>query len=93
MSIHGMCAWSQSSVSRRRTSLLEYPEATEEVGFKGTMTLLGCGLIWLVIFFVILSRWLPQAGLFIVVVLGVFLVLQLLRYLIPRKPDRGGPAG
>jgi hypothetical protein len=34
------------SVERRRSSVLEYQEASEEVGFKGTMTLVGCGLMW-----------------------------------------------
>ena len=34
------------SVERRRSSVLEYQEASEETGFKGTMTLVGCGLIW-----------------------------------------------
>src|SRR4051812_49958489 len=31
------------SVERRRVGQMEYQEATEEVGFKGTMTLAGCG--------------------------------------------------
>jgi predicted dehydrogenase len=34
------------SIERRRSSTLEYQEASEEVGFKGTMTLLGCALLW-----------------------------------------------
>ncbi len=34
------------SVERRRSSTLEYQEASEEVGFKGTMTLVGCALLW-----------------------------------------------
>src|SRR5207248_6460305 len=33
------------SAQRRRVSVLEYPEATEEAGFKGTMTLVGCSLL------------------------------------------------
>jgi predicted dehydrogenase len=37
------------SVERRRSSTLEYQEASEEVGFKGTMTLLGCGLMWVLL--------------------------------------------
>src|SRR6202007_2783542 len=36
------------SVERRRVNLMEYQEASEEVGFKGTMTLVGCGLLWLI---------------------------------------------
>src|SRR5205085_1981970 len=38
------------SLERRRASTLEYPEASEEVGFKGTMTLVGCGMLWGILF-------------------------------------------
>jgi predicted dehydrogenase len=75
------------SVERRRYSTLEYPEANEEVGFKGTMTLAGCGLIWILLLIVILSAWLPALGWVIVPVLAVFLGLQLFRWIIP-KTDR-----
>jgi predicted dehydrogenase len=37
------------SVERRRSSVLEYQEASEDVGFKGTMTLVGCGLMWVLL--------------------------------------------
>jgi predicted dehydrogenase len=74
------------SIEKRRGSLLEYPEASEEIGFKGTMTLVGCGVLWLIILLLILSRWLPQVGLLAVPLLAGFLILQLLRYVIPRKP-------
>ena len=73
------------SVERRRSSLLEYPEATEEVGFKGTMTLLGCGLVWAVLLMMILSVWWPKVGWLIVPLLVVFLALQFLRYLLPGR--------
>ena len=72
------------SVQRRRASTLEYPEATEEVGFKGTMTLVGCGLLWLVLLLAILSYWVPYLGWLIAPVLVFFLALQLLRWVIPR---------
>jgi predicted dehydrogenase len=75
------------SLERRRTSLLEYPEATEEVGFKGTMTLVGCAMLWAVLGLAILSRWLPLAGWLIVPLLAGFLLLQLLRYLLPPQPS------
>jgi hypothetical protein len=74
------------SLSRRRTSLLEYPEATEEVGFKGTMTLVGCGVLWLVLLLAILAAWFPLARRAIVPLLVVFLSLQLLRYALPKRP-------
>jgi hypothetical protein len=72
------------SVARRRASVLEYQEVTEEVGFKGTMTLVGCGLLWGIIVVVILSRWYPWLGWGVLPLLGVFLVMQLLRWLLPR---------
>ncbi len=71
------------SVERRRASALEYPDATEEAGFKGTMTLIGCAMVWGILLLLILSAWVPAAGWLIVPLLALFLVLQLLRYLIP----------
>jgi hypothetical protein len=74
------------SLSKRRTSLLEYQEATEEVGFKGTMTLVGCGVLWIVLLLVILTAWLPWLRWAVVPLLAVFLGLQLLRYVLPKRP-------
>jgi predicted dehydrogenase len=82
-------AW--RSISRRRASALEYPVASEEASFKGTMTLLGCGLVWGMLLLVILSAWLPWAKYVIVPLLVVFLALQLLRYVIPSRPGPGDP--
>jgi predicted dehydrogenase len=83
------------SVGRRSASLLEYPEATEEAGFKGTMTLAGCGLLWAIILLVILAHFLPPAwwkplGWGIGGLLVVFLGSQLLRYLLPGRAGGGG---
>jgi predicted dehydrogenase len=72
------------SVERRRASTLEYQEATEEASFKGTMTLVGCGILWGMILLLILSHWLPQLGWIILPLLAVFIVLQFLRWLVPR---------
>ncbi|HKI32517.1 MAG TPA: hypothetical protein VKA46_11660 [Gemmataceae bacterium] len=73
------------SVQKRRASTMEYQEASEEVGFKGTMTLIGCGLIWLTILIVILANWFPKAGWAIVPLLVVFLGLQAFRWIVPRS--------
>ena len=73
------------SVARRRASTLEYPEATEEVGFKGTMTLVGCGVLWGSLGLLILSRWFPWVGWVIVPVLVAFLLLQTLRWALPAR--------
>jgi len=76
------------SVERRRSSVLEYQEASEEVGFKGTMTLVGCGMLWATLLLLLLARWLPSLGALIAPLFLFFLVLQLLRYVIPSKPER-----
>ncbi len=83
------------SVERRRASTLEYQEATEEAGFKGTMTLVGCGLLWAVLVLLILSIWVPWLGWGILPVLAAFLALQLLGGAVPPKepapPAEAGP--
>jgi predicted dehydrogenase len=73
------------SVARRRSSTLEYQEATEEAGFKGTMTLLGCGLLWGSVAMLILAVWWPMLAWFIAPVFAVFLLLQVLRWAIPTR--------
>jgi hypothetical protein len=78
------------SVERRRASTLEYQEATEEAGFKGTMTLVGCGLLWGGLVLLILSIWVPWLGWGILPVLASFLALQLLRWAVP--PREAPPA-
>jgi predicted dehydrogenase len=75
------------SLSKRRTSLLEYQEATEEVGFKGTMTLVGCALLWVVLLLVVLTAWVPWLRWVIMPLIVVFLGLQLLRYALPKRPS------
>jgi hypothetical protein len=74
------------SIQRRRSSTLEYQEATEEAGFKGTMTMVGCGLIWFTLVLLILSAWVPWVGWLIVPVLVFFLLLQFLRWIVPPAP-------
>jgi predicted dehydrogenase len=67
------------SIERRRAYSLDFQEATEEVGFKGTMTLIGCALLWLVPVVLLLSAWIPWLGWLVVPVLLAFLALQLLK--------------
>ncbi len=76
-------------VEKRRSSVLEYPEATEEVGFKSTMTLVGCSLLWGVLLLLILSIWWPKVGFLIVPLIVAFLGLQLLRYFVPKQREKG----
>ena len=49
------------------------------------MTLVGCGLLWGSLLLLILSRWLPWLGWAIAPVFGVFLIMQLLRWVLPKK--------
>jgi hypothetical protein len=74
------------SVERRRASTLEYQEASEDVGFKGTMTLVGCALLWLIPVLLLVASWFPQLAWLIVPVLLGFLGLQVLRWLVPTPP-------
>jgi predicted dehydrogenase len=77
------------SIERRRSSVMEYQEATEEAGFKGTMTLIGCSIIWVSILLLVLSRWAPWLGWLILPAIGVFLVLQVFRWAVPAPPKSG----
>jgi predicted dehydrogenase len=76
------------SAERRRATQLEYPEASEEASFKGTMTLLGCAVLWVVLLLAILSAWVPRLGWAILPLLAFFLVLQVFLRLA-RPPDEG----
>ncbi len=75
------------SVERRRSSKLEYQEDNEEASFKGTMTLVGCSLIWGSVLVLILSIWFPWMGWIIGPAFGLFLLLQILRWIIPPRPE------
>ncbi len=83
----------QRSLEKGRTVELHYEDYTEASTFKGTMTSLGCGLLWissliLIIGVVAAGFRLPLADYwphFLLVALGVFLLLQLLQFAFPVK--------
>ncbi|MFO0881216.1 MAG: hypothetical protein U0840_28160 [Gemmataceae bacterium] len=79
------------SRQRRQVQTLEYAVANEEVGFKGTMALTGCALLWVVLGLAVVSRWLPAAGWLIVPLLVSFIGLQVLRWVIPTRPETSEP--
>ena len=79
------------SVQRRRAYSMDFPEATEEASFKGAMTLVGCSLLWLSLMLLILSVWMPALGWLILPVISVFLVMQLLRWAVPRENKPSEP--
>lgn len=76
------------SLQKRRTVQIEYPEATEETGFKGTMVLVGCSVMWMALVLLILSQWVPGLGYVTAVLLVLFLLLQGLRYLVTDPQER-----
>lgn len=78
------------SIARRRSSLLEYQEAVEEASFKGTMTLVGCGLLWASLALLVLSIFVPQLGWLILPLIVVFLSLQVLRWFVS-PPTKTAP--
>jgi hypothetical protein len=73
------------SLERRRSSTLEFQEDFEEATFKGTMTLMGCGLLWGSLLLLILSRWISWLGWLILPLFVMFLAMQFLRRVIPTR--------
>ena len=74
------------SVEKRRPQSLDYREITEEVGARGTLTLIGCGMIWLMLLVFGLSVWVPWIRWAIVPMLGGFLLLLAMQWLA-RRPS------
>jgi len=87
----------RSSVKRRRVIPMYYEEFTETSGFKGVMTSLGCGvlllalaiLVSLLVFKVPLKPWILGI---VLPLLGIFLLLQALRWLVPQESDKASKA-
>jgi predicted dehydrogenase len=73
------------SIRQRRAAVLDYQEGSEEVGFKGTMTLVGCALLWMLVAALILAKWFPALLWILLPMLVIFLGLQLFRWALPRK--------
>jgi hypothetical protein len=72
------------SIERRRAVTLEYQTVNDDVGFKGNMINIGCWVLFCLIpVLLLVSVWLPHVGWLIVPALLGFLLLQLLRWLVP----------
>jgi hypothetical protein len=69
------------SVEKRRTSSLEYQEISEEIGNKGTLTLIGCGMIWLILLLVLIAIWQPLVLWGVVPLLGAYVLLLSMNWL------------
>jgi myo-inositol 2-dehydrogenase/D-chiro-inositol 1-dehydrogenase len=86
----------QRSLEKGRTVELHQEDYTEESTFKGTMTSLGCGLLWISFLVLVggviaagfrapLSDYWPAA---LLAALVLFLILQLLRFAFPPRPKK-----
>jgi predicted dehydrogenase len=80
------------SVERRRASTLDFQEVSEAVGFKGTMTLVGCAMLWGLLLLLIAGNWFRPALWAIPILLAGFLALQLFRWFAHGAPaeESGG---
>ena len=97
------------SLARGRSIDLHREEFTELGTFKGTMASLGCGLIMVALVVVIVATlvagvarefgWTAAGGLvdawpiIVLLVLGLFLALQIIPFLMGTKDGDGGPPG
>lgn len=81
------------SVERRRASTLEFQEVSESVGFKGTMTLVGCAMLWGLLLLLIVGNWYRPALYLIPLLLAGFLGLQVFRWFLPDAPSGDSTEG
>lgn len=79
---------SRRSVAKSRVVPMHYEEFTEASSFKSAMTSMGCLLLCLaaIVFIVGVALRLPRWVLYLdLVFLGIFLLLQLLRWIVPEE--------
>lgn len=79
------------SAEKGRVSTLDLQETTEEATFKGTMTLVGCSLIWLTLVVLIVSVWVPPLAWAILPLLAIFMAMQALRWVVPTSNEEKKP--
>jgi predicted dehydrogenase len=79
------------SIKYGRSVTLDYQEGSEEVGFKGTMTLVGCAMLWVLVAALIVAKWFPVLLWVIAPSLVLFLGLQAFRWIIPQRPGADEP--
>lgn len=73
------------SIERRRAGTLEYHSVDGDAGPKGTLTLIGCGMIWVILLIMGISIWFPHALWAIVPLILGFLGLLGLKWLGERR--------
>lgn len=79
------------SVKRKRLVLLDYDAVSESGNFKSTMTALGCATLLFVMVLFFATPSFPFLKYLIPPVLGLYLAMQLLRWVA--RDDRGGASG
>ncbi|MCX7701955.1 MAG: hypothetical protein N2039_13845 [Gemmataceae bacterium] len=83
-----VCEWDDAlrrSIVKRKVSTVDYQEISEEVGSRGTLTLIGCGMVWLMLLLAFVAIWQPLVLWGVIPLLLVFFALLLLNWLA-RKP-------
>jgi len=76
------------SIEKRRTETLDYQEVSADAGSKGTITLIGCAMLWIVVLIFAISIWVPWVRWAVVPMLLGFLALVLIRTLGKGEPPK-----
>lgn len=82
-----VCEWDDAlrrSIIKRKVSTVDYQEISEEVGSRGTLTLIGCGMVWLMLLLAFVAIWQPLVLWGVIPLLIVYFVLLLLNWLARR---------
>jgi hypothetical protein len=72
-------------LTKRRISTLDYQEINEEVGSKGTLTLIGCGMVWVMLLLAFLGIWQPLVLWGVLPLIGLFLALVIMNWLAQKR--------
>ncbi|HEV3144366.1 MAG TPA: Gfo/Idh/MocA family oxidoreductase [Gemmataceae bacterium] len=75
----------RQSVEKRRAIPMEYAEVSEQASARGSITLIGCGMIWLMLLAFAVSIWLPWIRWLVVPMLVGFLGLLAVRWIVERN--------
>jgi hypothetical protein len=72
------------SIEKRRAVSMEYSEVSEETSARSSITLIGCGMIWLMLLVFAISIWVPWIRWLVVPMLVGFLALLAARWFVER---------
>jgi len=83
-----VCEWADAlrrSVAKQKISTLDYQDTSEEVGAKGTLTLIGCGMVWIILLLALIAIWQPLVLWGVVPLLVLFLALAVVNWLAQKR--------